>query len=35
LVQVAASTPPAQLVQVIDLARQGGILEIAIVTAIP
>ena len=34
-IHIAASTPPAQLGQVIDLARQSGIREIAVITAIP
>jgi hypothetical protein len=34
-IHIAASTPPAQLAQVIDLARQSGIREISVVTEIP
>jgi biopolymer transport protein ExbD len=34
-IHIAASTPPAQLAQVIDLARQSGIREISVLTAIP
>lgn len=34
-IHIAASTPPARLAELIDLARQTGIREIAVVTEIP
>jgi hypothetical protein len=34
-IHIAASTPPAQLTEVLELARQSGIREIAVVTEIP
>jgi biopolymer transport protein ExbD len=34
-IHIAASTPPAQLAQAIDLARQSGIREISVITETP
>jgi hypothetical protein len=34
-IHIAASTPPAQVTEVLDLARQSGIREISVVTEIP
>lgn len=34
-IHIAASTPPAQLAELVELARQSGIREISVVTEIP